>query len=191
MNIAHIAHEAIYERGGQQKEEELDAVLVFLKAYFTRAPYYGQSLNMIEVGSHDAGALWAWGTVFDGAVGIDITDENVRQENLDEPRVSMVIGDSRSYEVADHALYNLSIDRDRLPDFIFIDANHHREEVFANYEFWRPYLAEGGIVGFHDIMVATEHGWRDVIESLPAGSTTIEFKHHGPQPMGIGLVITK
>jgi predicted O-methyltransferase YrrM len=36
------------------------------------------------------------------------------------------------------------------PDFVFIDGSHDREITARTFEAWRPLLAPGGIVAFHD-----------------------------------------
>jgi predicted O-methyltransferase YrrM len=39
---------------------------------------------------------------------------------------------------------------DRRPDFVFIDGSHDREITARTFEAWRPLLAPGGVVAFHD-----------------------------------------
>ena len=39
---------------------------------------------------------------------------------------------------------------DRRPDFVFIDGSHDREITVRTFEAWRPLLAPGGVVAFHD-----------------------------------------
>lgn len=35
-------------------------------------------------------------------------------------------------------------------DFVFVDADHSYEGIRGDFEAWRPLIAEGGIIAFHD-----------------------------------------
>lgn len=39
---------------------------------------------------------------------------------------------------------------DRRPDFVFVDGSHDRELTARTFEAWRPLLAPGGVIAFHD-----------------------------------------
>jgi predicted O-methyltransferase YrrM len=40
--------------------------------------------------------------------------------------------------------------RDFSPDMLFVDGSHERELTIRTFESWRPVLAPGAIVAFHD-----------------------------------------
>ena len=54
----------------------------------------------------------------------------------------------------------------RSVDFLMIDGDHTYEGVRADYEMYSPFLAEGGIVAFHDILPRPAYGvdrlWAEV-----------------------------
>jgi Methyltransferase domain len=47
---------------------------------------------------------------------------------------------------------------------VFVDASHRRDETVAMFEAWRPAIAAGGAIAFHDYSPA----WPEVVEATDA-----------------------
>ena len=45
---------------------------------------------------------------------------------------------------------------DRPVDFLFIDGDHRYEGVSQDFELYSPLVADGGLIGFHDIVPGPE-----------------------------------
>ena len=179
-----IAATAYNERKAQQVIPELANVLAFLNLRPIQ--------RVLEIGTHDAGALWAWGqlTPEDGQVfAVDQTDENIRPENLADlaPRdVRVFVGDSTDPQTVASVKAALS----GPVDFLFIDGDHGREAVPADFQAWRGLVAPGGVIGFHDIRIAAREGWLDTLDSLD-DVMVVEFAKRDDNDMrcGIGLLL--
>jgi predicted O-methyltransferase YrrM len=72
---------------------------------------------------------------------IDIIKESVFLENREEPRLTLITGNSLS--VSDQVSNNI--------DFLFIDGLHEGDHVTKEWELYRPKLAEKAVVIFDDI----------------------------------------
>jgi len=72
---------------------------------------------------------------------------------------------------------------DHLPlDMLFIDGSHTKSDVVDEFEAWRPYLREGGVVAFHDY---AEPNWPGVAEAV------VELGLAGQQRRGMFLWINE
>lgn len=174
------------ERGAQQRVSEFSHVLDLLSRRSTT--------RVVEIGVHDAGALWAWGQLTEArpesqVFGIDLTDVNVRPDNVEDlsPRdVEIFYGDSASDDLVDRVTSRLS----GPIDFLFIDGDHTWEGVLRDYLAWRPHVATSGVVGFHDISFACREGWEKVQPHVK-NNLAIEVRELSDdvQRMGIGLLL--
>lgn len=55
---------------------------------------------------------------------------------------------------------------DPAPDFVFVDGSHERELTVRTFEAWRPALAPGGVIAFHDWRNPLYPGVTEAIEEL-------------------------
>jgi predicted O-methyltransferase YrrM len=55
---------------------------------------------------------------------------------------------------------------DPAPDFVFVDGSHERELTIRTFEAWRPALAAGGAIAFHDWRNPLYPGVTEAIEEL-------------------------
>lgn len=55
---------------------------------------------------------------------------------------------------------------DPAPDFVFVDGSHERELTIRTFEAWRPVLAGGGAIAFHDWRNPLYPGVSEAIEEL-------------------------
>lgn len=114
-----------------------------------------QPESVLEVGTYHGGTLYHWltnavkgariVTLDSYAVGVDnrhLYDEWVREDVT----LTVLEGDSNSLEtaakVAEHAPF----------EWAFIDAGHYYNEVYTDWELYRPMVREGGVALFHDIL---------------------------------------
>jgi len=185
-NWATIAWDAATKRGAQQRPAELETALRLLDGRGIR--------RAVEIGVHDAGTLWAWSVLVGPGgtlVGVDLTDENVRQENVDGAccAVNLELGDSRDPELIGRVTDELG----GPIDFLFIDGDHRREAIVADYEAWAPHVADDGAIGFHDTAIAGREGWQDVLAAenrrCELLSVDIIRIDDDDRRMGIGLLL--
>lgn len=138
----------------------------------------------VEVGVAFGGTLWALSQVCGSVVGIDRDLSLVDKRNSELP---LLEGDSTDGAIATAALALLG----GPANFVFIDAAHEPEAMLADYEAWRPALASGGIIGFHDICGSAKVGWRELL-ARPDCSTVQGVRQisHDTEPKdrGIGLL---
>lgn len=177
-----VACEAVGDdnRGSQQRVAELEGVLQFL------APR--KLKRIVEIGVHDGGTLWALGQLLrpgGKAIGVDLTLDLVRPENIDATRVSLIAGNSTDPELV------AEVGKEFSPiDFLFIDGDHTRQGVHADYQTWLPLMSRDGVIGFHDIQVSAAGGWQDVL-GRQVDTLSIEFVRRDDSiaRMGIGLLV--
>ena len=86
---------------------------------------------------------------FDHIVGLDNFSSHINTSalhaNLRHKNLTLAIGDSTSKRVID------LVNKMGKYDLIFIDANHTYEYVKKDFENFKPFLEEGGVIGFHDV----------------------------------------
>lgn len=68
---------------------------------------------------------------------------------------------------------------------IFIDGNHGRLAVKADYVAWRPHLADEAIVVFHDYAPTKNIGVRRFVDRLLTGERRLEAWEFGPGTLAI------
>ncbi len=84
---------------------------------------------------------------------------------------------------------------DKKVDWLFHDASHSADMARRDYELYRPFMAEGSVMAFHDIQESQvpecnkSEWWRSVREN---GDYSALMEFRGPRTadsMGIGLII--
>lgn len=115
-------------------------------------------------------------------VGLDIEDRSFL--NNSEKNIHTIVSDSSNYE--DNVLKFKELGVDKF-DFIFIDGWHSINQVLRDWEYTNL-LADGGIVGFHD--VSCHPGPHNFINSLDETQWDIE-KNSCPDDWGIGFARKK
>lgn len=155
-----VARGAI-QRGAVQKSAEFAGLIKFLQRRDLR--------SVVEVGTFRGGTFWAWCEIAsDDAllVSVDLPggqfgggfDE--RQADViggyarGGQRVELVRGDSHDQAIVEGVARVLD---GRQVDFLFIDGDHSYEGVRADFENFSPLVKEGGVVGFHDIVLHPFH----------------------------------
>lgn len=119
---------------------------------------------VLEIGSHRGGSIRVWRDVFQPEVLIGINETNEIDGEIDG--FSMVFGLSQHKPVFDEVVEKLG---GRKIDFLFIDGGHYFDQVKTDWEMYSPLVREGGVVGFHDVMIRGNDTcevflfWRDLI----------------------------
>lgn len=164
------------DRGSIQDPRELADLLDLLSSFNCE--------RAVEVGVAFGGTFWALSLVCGKLVGVDRDLSQVDQRNRDIPGTHQIEGDSTDMEVLAEAYAIL----DGPANFILIDAAHEPEPMLADYTAWRPNLARGGIMAFHDITGQAADGWRELLAILDGHTTQGVTQIDYGEGMGIGLV---
>jgi len=69
-------------------------------------------------------------------------------------------------------------------NFLFIDSAHTYDQAMAEFEAWKPFLANGAIVCFDDLFRTEMVG---VWEALPEPKTRMDWLHDGTPDVGGGF----
>lgn len=155
-------------RGAIQKTGELAGLLKILK---------GRRLKtIVEIGSARGGTFWAWCQIADDdafLVSIDLpgadfsapetqnkTPEQMEQYSKvvdgkmmsylrEDQKAVLIRGDSHSPLVVSELEKALN---GREIDFLFIDGDHSYNGCKSDYDLYSPFVADGGVIAFHDII---------------------------------------
>lgn len=185
-----IAQEVVKSGSAYQDAFELEMAL--------RAIAIHKPKIILEIGIANAASLASWAAVCEPelVIGIDPMNNPKHagwQEALDrriaENNIKIIPHISR-LEITHEALKGIL--NERKVDFLFIDAEHKYDDVRHDFYKYLPYMAPGGIVGFHDIFYSDEifdsgsqagFFWERMKREYKIWD---EFQFHST--MGIGLV---
>ena len=129
---------------------------------------------------------------FNGIIVVDdLGDERngmTFKANMMHKNMTMVCGDSTSQRIIDH------VNKLGPYDLIFIDANHNYEYVKKDFNNYKQFLSEKGVIGFHDIDNPDFPGvlqfWNELKET--GGYEQKEFVCRDfPLQYGIGMLTNK
>jgi predicted O-methyltransferase YrrM len=147
--------------------------------------------RILEIGSYEGGTLWHWLRQADMVVSVD--DHMRRRDDWEKwaadehVELHTIQGDSQHPAIVDaageHGPY----------DMIFIDGDHTPVAVRNDYMNYRPMLADGGCIVFHDIIPRHGYGVSEVWEGVKAeaarwveiGQRAVEPGNEGPCGIGI------
>lgn len=123
-----------------QNEKELEELINILKSR--------KNDNILEIGVEYGGTTVEFCKIFKNVYSIDITEYgtwDVIKEHF--PNWKYFIGDSNSEDIY-NKIRNLNIKFDA----IFIDGDHTYENVKNDYELYKEFVSDDGIIIFHDII---------------------------------------
>jgi len=129
---------------------------------------------------------------FDHIVGLDLFSSNTNgstlQGNMQNKNLVLITGDSTSDRV-------INLTGNMGPyDLIFIDANHEYEYVKKDFENFKEFLEEGGVVAFHDVDCPDWMGinkfWKELEDAGKYNMQTFVKRGHFLQ-YGIGMLTMK
>ena len=110
--------------------------------------YKEQSINMLEIGIQNGGALEIFSKYFVNAekiIGCDI-DERCKQLEYDNPRIKVVVGNANSDNCEKKILgYTESL------DIIIDDGSHKSSDIIRSFARYFPHLSVGGIYIIEDL----------------------------------------
>lgn len=156
-----VIQEALEKYQPIQNAEELDQAMQVVAKLSPQV--------VVEIGTFRGGSLRCWQACAAGdalLVGTDTpgtppeVQANLKACLFPAQVGKIFLGDNRSKSFRDEALqYIAEFKRMRHGkehaqpiDFLFIDGNHHWEDVSLDYALWEPFVRSGGIIGFHDIL---------------------------------------
>lgn len=133
--------------GIQQKKNEFLGLLKILDKLEKKE-------NILEIGFYDGGTSYGFLQIFKNVYSIDISEEKeiwkeIKQEYPNWNYYSM---DTHKEDTKEF-IRNLGIKF----DCIFIDGDHSYEGVKQDYEMYKEFLSENGIICFHDILDTESH----------------------------------
>lgn len=114
--------------------------------------------SVLEVGTYHGGTLYHWlQNAGPGArlmsvdsYGVGVDNRHLYDEWVpDGVELRVIAGDSHAVETVEQVITSAPF------DWVFIDAGHYYNEVLADWRLYRPMVAEGGVVLFHDILPPT------------------------------------
>ena len=158
---------------------ELDRLLDIFDAY--------DPAHVLEVGTWHGGTLWHW--LQGGREVVSVDDTMFGAEEWESwaltsgSTLHMLQGGSQDREIVEQA-------RALGPyDFVFIDADHTYNGVRSDWDNYRPMVAAGGVVAFHDIVSRPEYGVHQLWQEIKAEHPTVEIVEGSrPDYCGIGVV---
>jgi hypothetical protein len=159
-----------------QHQDELTAFLSWTQTLSPRATFD----TIVEIGSHRGALLELWCRLATrGCVAIDLpdgvggglsaADMRVRDERLQArfPHFVGIRGDSHDPATADRLEAVLHGCGSAGVDLLFIDGDHIRAGVQADYDDYAPFVRSGGIIAFHDVTCTPERAQADRVDVRP------------------------
>jgi predicted O-methyltransferase YrrM len=142
-----------------------------IKALLKEVKRNGAS-TILDIGTFDGGTLYLWTRFLEGQkiITIDLPfpygypSEKTKLFRLFNPNKELhfLRGSSFSNEIVDMVSNILKGDE---IDLLFVDGDHSYEGVKKDFDQYKPFVRDGGIIAFHDI-VSTRYGvskfWNEV-----------------------------
>jgi cephalosporin hydroxylase len=123
--------------------------------------------KVIEIGAHRGGTTAFFATLCPdlvlsidlpdghwGGIGVPASAERNRQLVELWPHIVPVVADSQDPHTVHRVQTMLKGDK---VDFLFIDGDHSRAGVTADFENYSRFVREGGMIAFHDISYCERH----------------------------------
>ncbi|MEO2006156.1 MAG: class I SAM-dependent methyltransferase [Candidatus Poribacteria bacterium] len=156
-----VAAAAVDLFGAFQVREEFAAALDIVSQHEAR--------SIVEIGTAIGGTLFGWAQVLHpdgvlvsldmpGGVGgggyLPVHEPYLRNMCGPQQKLSCILGDSTTPEVIARVRAAVG---DGLADTMFIDGDHSYDGARQDFENYRPFVREGGLVLFHDIHPPDAH----------------------------------
>lgn len=150
--------------------------------------------RILEIGCWHGGTLWHWLQLPD--VTVVAVDDQMR-ESADWQDWALEAGSTLHTIQGDSHDPAVVEDADDLGPYslVFIDADHTYEAVRADWENYRPMVAVGGAVAFHDILPRPSYGVSQLWAEIKAieGARWVEIAQNRVEPgnegrCGVGVV---
>lgn len=150
----------------------------------------GFPARILEIGVWHGGTLKRWLEVAETVVAIDTTPPEKGRYGwvAGMAELHYLQGDSHNREIVAKAAGLGPY------DLIFIDADHSLTGVTQDWNNYRPMLAPGGCVVFHDILPRPEYGVSYLWSDLKQGARTVEIvavepsEHLDNPNCGLGVI---
>jgi cephalosporin hydroxylase len=147
MNIIALVDKAISDIGTEQIPDEITR--------FAQLAHDSGCKNILEIGSAHGGTFYVLCSLFpeEGKkVSVDKGGINPRNkdEKVEDWARHIYIVKGKSYHEDTIKSVEGVMAGDKL-DLLFIDGNHHYGAVKKDYNSYRKFVRDGGLIGFHDI----------------------------------------
>ena len=164
----------------------------------TRAVAELKPKTILEIGTARGGTLLIWSQLASKQViTCDIEDLSEKEAFLTSfpppgsaTTVTLLCGDSHAPAFKERVARQLAGEK---VDFLFIDGDHRKDGVTADYRGFREFVRPGGIIAFHDIAEAQPYPtnqvyelWKDLRKEFPSE----EFIDN-PSQVGFGIGIIR
>jgi cephalosporin hydroxylase len=153
---------------------------------------------IVEIGTARGGTLLIWSQLASRQViTCDLQDLSDKADLLtafppkgSQCAVTLLRGDSHDAAFKQQLARHLD---GKKADFLFIDGDHTKSGVTADYQDYREFVRPGGIIAFHDIVEAQPYPtnqvyelWKDLRQEFPS-----EEFIHDPSQIGFGIGIIR
>lgn len=170
--------EIIAKCNPSQNHEELNDLLLEVEKIKPK--------KILEIGVHVGGSLKVWKAIFnpDLLIGVDAK----LKPQAKEAGATLIEGTSQSVGVVEK-IVNLS----EKFDFIFIDGSHYYRDVKKDFEIYKTFVREGGIMGFHDVILTGNNTcevyklWNEIHDKYESKTISHRDKY-GLTATGEGLI---
>ena len=111
----------------------------------------------MKIGTERGGTLFIWAAIASKKViscDLQVMDQQRELFSKFPPKhsqceVVLLTGDSHSQELVQHVAETLQGEQ---VVFLFIDGDHTEEGVESDFEMYKQFVREGGMIAFHDIV---------------------------------------
>ncbi len=187
---------AIGSMGAMQKQPELAALLELVSS--------GSPEIIIEIGVGKGGTAWAWSKIpsVKKLILIDLPDgpwgggpeEKTIKYIADNSQAEVIFIKGHSQNAEMLKAVSVALNGESC-DFLMIDGDHSAVGVAADYEMYKDFVRDGGLIAFHDIKEhATETKcevkifWDKLKETLQPENYCEMIADDGQPWAGIGVV---
>lgn len=138
----------VSESKASQNKTELAKVLQYVSEINPKV--------IVEIGVHQGYSMVDWQKAFNPEIIIGV-DNDLHALDLEATKNMLIVdGDSHSDEVLLRVKKYL---RGHPIDFLYLDGDHTYDGVKKDYQMYSPLVRSGGIIGFDDIKLDSNH-WR-------------------------------
>ena len=180
-----IAAEAIHKHGALQDEWEMATMLQLVHDYVDPMDHdYVDPMNLVEIGSHTGGSLYAWQKATSARVlAVTLT----RQDLWNSWGAIVIEGDSTNRRTQQAVFDALNGSR---PEVVFVDGGHDEFTCRSDIDFATQLIVEGLII-VHDINLHIrfrDSGVRRVWDQVRHRFPSMEIVNKPNEDPGVGLL---
>lgn len=173
---------AINEANPSIEKEDLKIILPIIQKINPKV--------ILEIGTHMGGSASLWVKAFNPELLVTIDNTEMPPNTVIEKgkNYHYLWNHDSTTDETEKAISNILYIWGRKLDFLFIDGGHTLEVVKNDVERYKKYVREGGIVGFHDVIVESDQCQVSTIwNKLKKEYDYVEIKK-GKHSTGFGII---